>query len=328
MAEPSNAHKSAIKTTVSPKSGSKTSPKARPKNNKSSDAKKRQPAAKTNKPGATRKKPIPRKRKPPVGIIPLQSLAGQKLLHRNSRSLSIIITVHNEESTIREALGLVMQLKPKEIIIIENGSTDRTPEICKEYPVRCFSYPFRLGHDVGRALGAKEAEGEVLLFLDGDIPVNPSSLLPFVKSCYEGTDVALNDLNPFYEKSSFVDYVSKAKYYLNRLMMRPDLAYCSLTAVPHAMRKSAALAIGLENLAVPPKAHAIALFRGLKVKKAATVNVFRLNKFRAYHNKVGHMILGDHIEAISWLQEQTSDRVKFPDRYRIRSYADLPIQGQ
>jgi hypothetical protein len=90
-------------------------------------------------------------------------------------------------------------------------------------------------------------------------------------------------------------------------MNKGDLGFSSLTAIPHAMTKRAAQAIGFENLAVPPKAHAIALHLNMRMENAACVNVFRPNKFRPYHNDIGEMILGDHIEAIHWLQEHSPD---------------------
>jgi glycosyltransferase involved in cell wall biosynthesis len=237
----------------------------------------------------------------------LDSPAGRKLLRRNRKSLSIIIAVRNEEATIRQILESALQLKPLEIIVIENGSTDNTLEICRTYPVRCFSCPVRLGHDVGRALGAYEAKGNVLLFIDGDFPLAPAVLLPFVKCCYDGADIALNNLDPLYKSRAVVkDYVSLYKMFLNRLLSRNELGFNSLTAIPHAMTKRAAQRIGFENLAVPPKAHAIALHLNMRVEKAACINVFRPNKFRPYHNEIGKMILGDHVEAIQWLQEHST----------------------
>lgn len=261
------------------------------------------------------------RRRPSIANISLMSPEGKSLLSRNQWALSVIISVHNEESTIRQLLEQTMHLWPKEIIVVENGSTDRTLEICREYPVRVFSYPHRLGHDVGRAIGAREATGEVLLFLDGDLLIEPSLLLPFVKACYNGADIAVNNLDPFYENISVIDQVSMSKYYLNSLMSRRDLGFCSLTAVPHAMKKSAVLAIGVENLAVPPKAQAIALYQGLRVDKAATIDVIFTNKMRPYHNAVAELILGDHVEAIHWLQERTSNRIRFAESGRLRFVA-------
>jgi hypothetical protein len=255
-----------------------------------------------------------------------------KILTQNRDYLSVIISVHNEQGTIGPLLSSIKCLQPKEIIVIENGSTDRTLDICLEHNVTCFSYPFRIGHDVGRAIGAREATGEILLFLDGDIIFQPGDLLPFVAACYQDTDIALNDVNPFYTKASMIDAVSLAKRFLNRILLLTSLKYSSLTAIPHAMTKRAAEMIGYANLAVPPKAQAIAALSGLTIKQVHPVNVFTTNKIRnsnsSSNNAVEQMILGDHIEAIQWVQEARGKRVYFEDMIRQRNMIDEAMSAR
>jgi glycosyltransferase involved in cell wall biosynthesis len=206
--------------------------------------------------------------------------------------------------------------------VVENGSTDKTLDICLEHSVTCFSYPYLLGHDVGRAIGAREATGDVLLFLDGDMVLAAEELLPFAAACYNDVDIALNNVNPFLSRSSMIDYVSMAKSYLNRSLQLPHLGYSSLTAVPHAMKKQVAEKIGYENLTVPPKALAIAAMLGFNIQHASSVDVIKPNKLRNYnhskHNFVADMILGDHVEAIRWVQAAAGDRLFFSDSIRKR----------
>jgi glycosyltransferase involved in cell wall biosynthesis len=236
-------------------------------------------------------------------------------LAKNSRMLSVILPVSNEEKTIGEVLRQVERLLPKEIIVIVNGCRDHTLEIVRGHPVTCVVYPFALGHDVGRAIGAGEASGEVLLFIDGDIVVAAETLQSFVNACYRGADIALNNANPFFQLSAKVDTVEMAKSYLNRMLYRPDLRYSSLSAVPHAMKQSAAAELGYENLMVPPKAQAMAISNGLRVVQAGSVNVFR----RKPSPRIQELILGDHLEAIQYVQSvKNSDRMYFPDHLRRR----------
>ena len=51
--------------------------------------------------------------------------------------LSVIIPCYNEEATIGEALDAVLaENTPKEVIVVDDGSTDRTLEIAETYTTR------------------------------------------------------------------------------------------------------------------------------------------------------------------------------------------------
>ncbi|WP_027417269.1 glycosyltransferase family 2 protein [Aneurinibacillus terranovensis] len=245
-------------------------------------------------------------------------------VEKSTQTLSVIICAHNEESTIDALLVNVKELKPKEIIVVENGSNDRTRDICVSHGVTCYSYPECLGHDVGRAIGARVATGDVFLFIDADIVFTPEQLGPFIEACKDGADVALNNVNPFYLHRSMIDYVSMAKLFLNRLTKHLHLGFSSLTAIPHAIRREAVEIIGADNLFVPPKAQAIAAIRGLTIRNVQGVNVFHSNKLRPYNidkaNEVESLIIGDHLEALQWLQTVYGERVLFQDELRRREY--------
>ncbi|MEJ8546240.1 glycosyltransferase family 2 protein [Brevibacillus borstelensis] len=250
------------------------------------------------------------------------SVPNRLQLRQNRKRLSVIIPVRDEEATIGKVLRQVGRLKPKEIIVIANGSRDRTIQIVSKYNVTCFSYPFQLGHDVGRAIGAKEASGDVLLFLDGDIVIPAERLQKFVTACYQGVDISLNNVNPFFINTAKIDAVSMAKSYLNRMLLRADLGFSSMTAVPHAMKRSVAAWLGYDSLMVPPLAQAKAILQGIRVEQTGSVDVFRTNRKSTLNSKannlVKELILGDHLEALSFLQAIKSERVFFIDQLRRR----------
>lgn len=237
--------------------------------------------------------------------------------------LGVVISARNEEAMIREVIWSARQLAPEEIIVVVNGSTDQTAEIVREEGARLVEFPEPLGHDVGRAIGALQARSEVLLFLDGDIVFEPEELWPFVAACRTGAHAALNDVNAFYHHVRMIDGVSMAKQYLNRMLCVPHLGFASLTAVPHAMTREAIERIGHAHLAVPPKAQAIAAVNGLTLSLVPGVDVFRTNRKRRVNsggssNFVEQLILGDHVEALQWLQAHFGPRIFFPDLMRRR----------
>jgi 4,4'-diaponeurosporenoate glycosyltransferase len=96
--------------------------------------------------------------------------------------LSIIIPARNEEQSLPTLLrSLVAQsIRPREIIVVDDASTDRTAEVAREHGVRVMnSLPLPEGWR-GKTWachqGAQSATGELLLFLDADTWFEPDGL--------------------------------------------------------------------------------------------------------------------------------------------------------
>lgn len=84
--------------------------------------------------------------------------------------VSVIVPSLNEERYLPKCLkSLVRQSRREmaEIIVVDGGSTDRTVQVAKEYADKVLVEPARpVG--AGRNVGAKQAEGEILAFIDAD----------------------------------------------------------------------------------------------------------------------------------------------------------------
>ncbi len=96
--------------------------------------------------------------------------------------VSVVIPAYNAQQYLRETLDcLVAQtLQELEVIVVDDGSVDKTPEILQEY---CERYPiFRAirqenaGVSAARNCGIQEAAGEYLYFLDSDDLIEPDVL--------------------------------------------------------------------------------------------------------------------------------------------------------
>ena len=90
--------------------------------------------------------------------------------------LSIIIPVYNAEKFLDECLNSVKKIKNInfECLMIDDGSTDSSKEICKKYVDEKFKYMFKENSGVSstRNYGMEKAKGEYILFLDADDYLN------------------------------------------------------------------------------------------------------------------------------------------------------------
>lgn len=88
----------------------------------------------------------------------------------NEIKYSVIIPAYNAESTINRCLdSLVSQNRQDvQILVIDDGSQDRTPQLLEAYPeIAVISQPNR-GVSAARNRGLKEARGAYVLFVDSD----------------------------------------------------------------------------------------------------------------------------------------------------------------
>jgi rSAM/selenodomain-associated transferase 2 len=87
--------------------------------------------------------------------------------------ISVIVPVFNEEKSIAATLMELQCLNPEEMILVDGGSSDGTPEICQRFGVEL--YRSRPGRARQMNFGAQRASGDVLLFLHADSRLPPSA---------------------------------------------------------------------------------------------------------------------------------------------------------
>ncbi len=89
---------------------------------------------------------------------------------RKKFTISVIIPAHNEEEHIEDVIKTVQKRKEiDEIIVVNDGSTDKTADVAKRCNVKVISTSENYGKGHAMKLGASKAIGDILLFLDADI---------------------------------------------------------------------------------------------------------------------------------------------------------------
>jgi glycosyltransferase involved in cell wall biosynthesis len=106
------------------------------------------------------------------GSIKSQRISGTLLKNPDGVMIlfSVIIPTFNRQSYIGKTLesALDQSFKDYEIIVVDDGSEDRTLDIVKKYPVKKIFQQSNSGPGAARNLGTKHAEGKYLAFLDSD----------------------------------------------------------------------------------------------------------------------------------------------------------------
>ncbi len=98
---------------------------------------------------------------------------------------SLIIPAYNAEKTIvsclESTLDQSLSLDEYEVFVVDDGSTDKTCEIVKKYPIRLIQQRNH-GPAEARNRGAKEAKGEILIFTDSDCELDFNFLEKIIPS--------------------------------------------------------------------------------------------------------------------------------------------------
>ena len=117
--------------------------------------------------------------------------------------VSVVLPAYNEEKTIESAVELTVETLEAflpadafEVIVAEDGCTDRTPEIAdrlaaEDERIRHFHSDERLGRGGALVAAFEAADGDVLVYFDTDLATDMDYLEPLVESVRSGEyDVA------------------------------------------------------------------------------------------------------------------------------------------
>jgi glycosyltransferase involved in cell wall biosynthesis len=109
--------------------------------------------------------------------------------------VSVVIPTYNEERDIADCINSLLKqsYKPIEIIIVDDGSKDKTREIVKKFKCVKLIKGEHKGPGFSRNKGAKKAKGKILSFVDADMTFDKDYIKHLVTPIIEGKSIGTEE---------------------------------------------------------------------------------------------------------------------------------------
>ena len=120
---------------------------------------------------------------------------------------SIIVPVYNTEKYLKRCLDSIksQSFKDYEVIIVNDGSTDKSSSIISKYPYKVINQK-NLGLSMARNNGVKDASGEYLIFLDSDDYIEKDLLKKINKSLSNSPDLVRFQIKEVFDDNDDIIY--------------------------------------------------------------------------------------------------------------------------
>jgi len=105
--------------------------------------------------------------------------------------LSIIMPVYNEKATIEKIMARVLAVPvDKELVIVDDWSTDGTREILRSYEgrsgIKVIYHPHNLGKGAAVRTGIRECTGDIVIIQDADLEYSPEEYPKLIEPIVRG----------------------------------------------------------------------------------------------------------------------------------------------
>ncbi len=245
--------------------------------------------------------------------------------------ISVVIPVFNDEESLKVCLNAVFEshYEPFECIVVNDCSTDRSADIAAEFPATLINLEKRSGPAVARNRGVSAAQGEIILFIDGDVVITERTLQKIASSFEEHPEISgvqgiykLSEKNWDLISAYQNDYYHYTFMHINHDFVGIAATYC------FAVMKSHFEEIGgfRENIREPTvedeelgyrlasHGRKIRLNKSLLVEHAARYNLksFSKRKFRMTRNQTNALFSGHSSDFIKDCAKSAENKSHHP----------------
>ena len=168
--------------------------------------------------------------------------------------ISVIVPTYNRAQQLPRALDSILcqSCSPKEIIVVDDGSTDETSALMtSEYPEIVFIQQQNTGVSSARNVGIKRASGDWIAFLDSDDEWLPEKLEIQMKALYENPGEKICHTNEIWIRNGKRVNPKKKHEKFGGWIFQKCLPLCCISPSSVIIHKSIFKEIGLFDYSLP-----------------------------------------------------------------------------
>ncbi|MCG8571199.1 MAG: glycosyltransferase family 2 protein [Spirochaetes bacterium] len=150
--------------------------------------------------------------------------------------ISIVVPLYNEEGNVEALHKEILDVCTKEnytfeIIFIDDGSTDKTPFICKSlHPIKYIKLRKNFGQTAAMDAGIKAAKYDYIITMDGDRQNNPADIPNLIKHLEENEFDVVSGWRKKRKDNFFKKFASRGANFLRGVLIKDGIhdSGCSL----------------------------------------------------------------------------------------------------
>jgi glycosyltransferase involved in cell wall biosynthesis len=111
---------------------------------------------------------------------------------REPMNLTIVMPARNEAASLDNLLPEILRHQPTaEILVVNDGSTDSTADICQKHGISVITHPYSMGNGAAIKSGARAARGDIIVFMDADGQHKPADIARLLQKFEEGYEMVV-----------------------------------------------------------------------------------------------------------------------------------------